>query len=51
MTPIKGTTFRIPPELRSRLDAEAARNSRSANAELNILIREALDARDSRRRD
>lgn len=46
MTTPKGTTFRLDPDVRARLDAEAAEDRRSTNAELNVLLREALDARD-----
>jgi hypothetical protein len=50
-TPNRGTTFRLDADLRERLNAEAERDKRSANGELNVLLREALDAREGKRKD
>lgn len=37
--------LRLPPEVKQRVDDEARRNRRSMNAEIGLLIEEALDAR------
>jgi hypothetical protein len=49
-TPKRGTTFRLDPDVRDRLDQEAAEDRRSANAELQVLLREAFAARDAKRK-
>ena len=40
--------LRLPPEVKQRVDDEARRNRRSMNAEIGLLIEEALDARAKR---
>jgi hypothetical protein len=48
-TPNRPTTFRLDPDVRARLDRAAEADHRSANGELNVLLREALDARDAKK--
>jgi hypothetical protein len=50
-TPNRPTTFRLDPDVRARLDVAAREDARSANAELNVALREWLDARDSKRKE